>query len=517
MQGHSKQDATRDSGTANGRPSRRSDRPGPGDGRKVPSRLDGRLAPQPSKLAGLAAISVLGHALVLLSLDIWVVTGEGGQGGLGARSAMASTAPPSGRKAIGPPSCEADAALGTAAQLVFCTTPFGDRSQCVSDVLTHFRASQITCNAIAMPNAEIELIERKELARLDDEIEPEALLDLVTPEKLVVLQEIQQQQAAQEQREQAARRPPPPRPPLDAQVVEVVKPSEEEAPEDTRFLSEFDSKVEKQTVARGSRKEEMVAKPEEAGLKAKDNPREASIKEVPDAPTIDEEVRKQPRELAMRDPGPRQDKQDEQVELKKGALDGSKSESSIAGFKQRKGDGAVAQERKERREAGGGGSSGPPLIPNLRPSQEILERTAGGGSVDHLEDVSEGDVTALNSKAWKYAAFLNRVKRQVAQEWNPGQLYLRKDPNGNVYGIKDRVTQVHVSLSPQGKIVKIYIVRGSGVDFLDEEAIRAFRAAQPFPNPPGGMMEGKSQLINFLFSFHVETGGLRNWRIQRRR
>lgn len=510
MQSNPKQDATRDSGTPDVERSRRA------QAERVSSRLRGRHAPQPSKLVGLAALSVLGHALVLLSLDVWVITGEGQGATFGAQSAVASTRTP-GKKPAGPPSCEANAALGTAAQLVFCSTPFGDRSQCVDDVLTHFRASRITCSAIALPNAEIELIEPEKLAQLDDEIEPEALLDLVTPEKLEVLQEVQKQRAAEEKKRQAAAQRAQPRPPLQAQVIEVAKPTDEQAPEDTRFLSEFDSKVEKQTVARGSRKEEMVAKPEEAGLKAKDNPREASIKELPDTPLIDEEVRKQSKELAMRDPGPKQDKQDEQVELKKGALDGSKSESSLAGYKLRKGDGAVAQERKEARKAGGGGSSGPPVLPNLRPSEEILERTAGGGSVDHLEDVSEGDVTALNSKAWKYAAFLNRVKRQVAQEWSPGRLYMRKDPNGNVYGIKDRITQVQVSLSPAGKIVKIHIVRGSGVDFLDDEAVRAFRAAQPFPNPPGGMMDGKSQLIKFLFSFHVETGGLRNWRIQRRR
>ena len=35
----------------------------------------------------------------------------------------------------------------------------------------------------------------------------------------------------------------------------------------------------------------------------------------------------------------------------------------------------------------GDGGAGGGVLPDLRPSKEVLERAAGGGSVDHLEDV----------------------------------------------------------------------------------------------------------------------------------
>jgi hypothetical protein len=51
-----------------------------------------------------------------------------------------------------------------------------------------------------------------------------------------------------------------------------VKPNTEQAPDNARFLSEHDIKVEKQKVARGARNEPMVAKSKPAELTAKQDP-----------------------------------------------------------------------------------------------------------------------------------------------------------------------------------------------------------------------------------------------------
>ena len=98
------------------------------------------------------------------------------------------------------------------------------------------------------------------------------------------------------------------------------------------------------------------------------------------------------------------------------------------------------------------------------------------------------------------------MKRQVAQNWHPDEVYLERDPNGNVYGTRDRLTILKVSLKPDGQVAKIYVIKQSGVDFLDDEAVRAFRQAQPFPNPPSGLVDGHSNLITFRFGFHFEIG-----------
>src|SRR5207249_9699656 len=126
--------------------------------------------------------------------------------------------------------------------------------------------------------------------------------------------------------------------------------------------------------------------------------------------------------------------------------------------------------------AGGGQPTAPPKL-----TDEQLERVVGGGSVDHLDDVDNGDETALNAKRWVYASFFNRLKRQVAQNWDPASVWRRSDPTGQVYGYKTRVTEVRVSLLANGDVARIVVTTPSGVSELDDEAVRAFHAAAPFP------------------------------------
>jgi TonB family protein len=115
-----------------------------------------------------------------------------------------------------------------------------------------------------------------------------------------------------------------------------------------------------------------------------------------------------------------------------------------------------------------------------------------------------------------FATFFNRMKRRVHQNWDPVSVWARHDPTGQVYGFKTRVTRVRVTLNPAGDLTKIIVSRSSGVDLLDDEAVRAFRAAQPFPNPPGGLVDASGN-ITFQFGFHLEIGGGRKaeWKIFR--
>jgi TonB family protein len=191
----------------------------------------------------------------------------------------------------------------------------------------------------------------------------------------------------------------------------------------------------------------------------------------------------------------------------------------LDGYTARRGDGAVEQEHRDRsdvprgQEGAGGGT---PQVPNLKPSKEQLERIVGGGSVDHLEDVDNGDETALNAKRFVYASFFNRLKRQVAQNWDPASVWHRVDPTGAVNGFKTRVTEVRVSLSPRGELMKIVVTSPCGVNDLDDEAVRAFHDAQPFPNPPKELVS-KDNLITFAFSFYFEIGSSSHtsWRVNR--
>lgn len=152
----------------------------------------------------------------------------------------------------------------------------------------------------------------------------------------------------------------------------------------------------------------------------------------------------------------------------------------------------------------------------LRLSDEVLEKAAGG-TYDYLPGVEDGEGTALNARRWKYASFFNRVKEQVAQNWHPEQAYRMRDPHGNIYGTKDRLTVLAIALNPDGSLNKVYVAESSGVDFLDDEAIKAFEAAQPFPNPPPGLVAGDSKLISFRFGFMFEINSAEPWKVFRYR
>jgi TonB family protein len=132
------------------------------------------------------------------------------------------------------------------------------------------------------------------------------------------------------------------------------------------------------------------------------------------------------------------------------------------------------------------------------------DATEGGGAPnDDLSNLPAGDGTFLNTREWRYASFFNRVKQAVSARWDPnGRLRSR---NRDV-GSGDRMTLVHVSLRPDGSLAEAYVAKSSGVDELDQEAIRSFEKAQPFANPPAALVENGR--IRFSFGFTVTSGEL---------
>jgi len=144
---------------------------------------------------------------------------------------------------------------------------------------------------------------------------------------------------------------------------------------------------------------------------------------------------------------------------------------------------------------------------SLMPTPAQLARAVGSGTQDALKDVDDGEETALNSKKWKFASFFNRVKKQVQEQWRPDDVYRRRDPNGSIYGRTSRLTIVRVQLKPNGHLVGVDLEQPSGLEFLDDEAMRAFRAAQPFPNPPAQLVESDGT-IRFQFGFLFELSGV---------
>ncbi len=153
------------------------------------------------------------------------------------------------------------------------------------------------------------------------------------------------------------------------------------------------------------------------------------------------------------------------------------------------------------------GRAGENELRTLTPSATVLDRIAGAPANDltPLDDVELGNGTYLNTREWKYSSFFNRIKQYVGMHWDPNTVVRTRDPTGEIFLYKDRYTVVAVTLDQQGLLKSISVDKSCGVEFLDAEAMQAFRRAQPFPNPPPGLQNDHGE-IRFTFGFYLEVG-----------
>ncbi|NNB90493.1 energy transducer TonB [Corallococcus exiguus] len=161
---------------------------------------------------------------------------------------------------------------------------------------------------------------------------------------------------------------------------------------------------------------------------------------------------------------------------------------------------------EESEQEGSTGRVGSPGLATLMPSQAAMDKVVGAAPNDMLRDQEEGDGTFLNTREWKYASFFNRVKQSVGMHWNPNEQLRMRDPTGNIYSGRDRQTLLTITLDERGAVKDIQVEKSSGLDFLDMEAVASFKRAQPFPNPPSGLLS-QDATVRFQFGFFLEMGG----------
>lgn len=150
---------------------------------------------------------------------------------------------------------------------------------------------------------------------------------------------------------------------------------------------------------------------------------------------------------------------------------------------------------------------GLPTLSALATAPGLRSRVSGSPSRDHVEGLPEGEGTFLNTKEFKYATFFYRVRDSVASYWEDlaAQEYRRRDPTGTIYGVRDRSTVLQIRLDRSGGLAAVQVESSSQVGFLDDVAVRAFQMAEPFPNPPPGIMDEDGH-IRFNFQFVVTMG-----------
>jgi TonB family protein len=295
------------------------------------------------------------------------------------------------------------------------------------------------------------------------------------------------------------------------QVVDVAPGNGEVSP-DAKFAAETNNTVKKETRAKEQTAFYRNAMPQRTATKAIDtkggDPVEAAVvsgnngigqddrplRETPKATALEIPNQQARSELAIRAPtiggvGP--------VVANRTEVEAMKGNSKRLNLQL----GAVGAEPE-----GSEGRAGAEGAVNLIPSPAVLDSISGAAANDHLQDVDEGDGTFLNTREWKYASFFNRVKQSVGQQWNPNAQLRLRDPTLQVYGGRDRQTLLQVTLTADGHLKEAWVERSSGLDFLDLEAVKAFERAQPFPNPPSGLVAA-DQTVHFQFGFYLEMSG----------
>jgi TonB family protein len=139
-----------------------------------------------------------------------------------------------------------------------------------------------------------------------------------------------------------------------------------------------------------------------------------------------------------------------------------------------------------------------PEKPDLSLGPETMARLQGGPGMAGYNQAEEGDVTALNTRdggeiaryyiraGWKIEPDWVRRVRRAAQE---------RDPQGELFFYKERSVVIGATLDRDGNLMEVTIVRSSNVDFFDGVAVASVRQAQPFPPPPSAMLfDGRARM-----------------------
>ncbi len=306
------------------------------------------------------------------------------------------------------------------------------------------------------------------------------------------------------------------------QVVDVAPGNDQKPPEDSKYLAEHNNKVDRQTKSKDQTPFYKNAMPNRTTTLP---PTETQGRDNVDKPQVagnegksNDQRPEQQGKTAGHFEVPSVDKRDKVALLDKGKNGDIKNQNESE-----KVEGNSNRLRVTPGEPGGPseaegslGKLGGRNQLNLMPSQAQLDKITGAAPNDHLDDVDEGQGTFLNTREFKYSTFFNRVKQRVGENWDPGTPLRQRDPEGRIYAYKDRYTMLSVSLDQKGRVLQITVEKSCGVDFLDHEAVAAFERAQPFPNPPPGLVDSSGE-VRFTFGFFLEVSSGSSLRIFRSR
>ena len=126
---------------------------------------------------------------------------------------------------------------------------------------------------------------------------------------------------------------------------------------------------------------------------------------------------------------------------------------------------------------------------------------------DYLKDIENGKQTLLNTRAFKFYTYYNRIKQQVQASWKSmikkevQKLLLQQ--RENILEIEQR-TSLLITLDRSGALVSIQILKKSHIAVLDHIAVKSFQLTAPFPHPPKSLI-GEKKFLQIRWDFILEN------------
>lgn len=168
-----------------------------------------------------------------------------------------------------------------------------------------------------------------------------------------------------------------------------------------------------------------------------------------------------------------------------------------------------------------------PTLSDLRPkfnpatNRDVhVDNGTGGPSSqtnDYLKDTETSLQTLLNTREFVYYTYYQRIRSQIRQYWEPSiRAKVKKifAQGRTIASERDHITRLVILLDKNGVLLGVQVLGESGVKDLDDAAVEAFRAAEPFPNPPKGIVE-KDGTIKINWDFILEANADDNFKTQR--
>ena len=132
------------------------------------------------------------------------------------------------------------------------------------------------------------------------------------------------------------------------------------------------------------------------------------------------------------------------------------------------------------------------------------------------DGLDEGDETWLASREFRYATYLNEMRRAIGAAWYPRvrESVEARDPDGSALFYRERTVVLGVTLGEAGDVKALSLEESSQARLRGRARARGGAAGRPFPNPPRAMFEGRGEVrIPFAFTIYpADRRGTLRWR-----